>query len=349
MTDPRSEGSAPATYVGVYTRDGFAGLRSTIIRRQYTAPFRKVQGSYVPRCFNVLDVRPEDIESAEGMPVTLMQGDGIVLEVAHHDRRSTFALRNVAADEVHFILRGRARLETDFGLLDLVPGDFVHIPRAVSYRFGAVDEPVVDVVVGVHSQLVLRPDNAPGTLNVARDADEPRPWGDGDVSTAEHSLVIRHGEDTTTYVYDYDPLPSVSITGPAVVQRFNFADVHALSVEGAGGVSPARIFDDPSTRHIIFNISSRRSARPPVHDNADYDEIAVYTEGPDGFGAITRPGTVGWVPKGVIHHGPEEDASQGFKAFLIETRASMQLCPAAERIAVAMETGRYGPFSGDDR
>lgn len=252
------------------------------------------------------------------------------------------------ADEVHFILQGSARLECDFGTLDVVSGDFIHIPRAVSYRFGEIEEPVVDVVIGVDSQLLLRPDNPPGTLNVVRDADQPRPWDAGQVSLDEHRLVIRHGEQTTEYVFGYDPLLSVASRGPAVVQRFNFADVHALMVDGDGGVPPARIFDDPTTNHLIFNISSRESARPPVHNNADYDEIAIYTAGPDRWGAITRPGAIGWVPKGIIHHGPEEDTPGGFKAFLIETRQPA-LMPAAERIAETMETGQYGPFAGGER
>lgn len=36
----------PQTYIGAYTRDGFAGLRSSIVRQQYTAPFAKVNGGY---------------------------------------------------------------------------------------------------------------------------------------------------------------------------------------------------------------------------------------------------------------------------------------------------------------
>lgn len=115
--------------------------------------------------------------------MTLLEGDGIALEVAHHDGPSKFAIRNVFADEVHFILQGSARLECDFGTLDVVSGDFIHIPRAVSYRFGEIEEPVVDVVIGVDSQLLLRPDNPPGTLNVVRDADQPRPWDAGQVSS----------------------------------------------------------------------------------------------------------------------------------------------------------------------
>lgn len=152
--------------------------------------------------------------------------------------------------------------------------------------------------------------------------------------------MIRHGEDTTTYFYDHDPLPIVEVSGASVVQRFNLGNVTPLSAEVTGG-PPARLMDDPTTETMIYYLGARDSGRPPIHHNADYDEIGVYAKGPSEFGALTTPGTAVWVPKGVIHQGPEENVPDGYVAWLFETRANLELTEAGRRIAVLAETNQF--------
>jgi len=82
--------------------------------------------------------------------------------------------------------------------------------------------------------------------------------------------------------------------------------------------------------------------RPPIHHNADYDEIILYVGGPGAYGACAVPGTLTIVPKGVTHHGPSEDVPEGYAAFLIETRATLRFTDAALPSSKLMETGRYG-------
>ena len=45
-----------------------------------------------------------------------------------------FYFRNADGDELYFVHRGRGKIETDFGPLDFEPGDYINIPRAVTYR-----------------------------------------------------------------------------------------------------------------------------------------------------------------------------------------------------------------------
>jgi len=326
-------------YVDLYTRNGFAGPSAMIVRAQYTPPYSRVKGTYAPYRFDVDDLPSARTDDGH-LAVPILEGDGVSVELATRTTSSAAAVRNVLADELHYLIEGQARLDTDFGHLLLRPGDFVLIPRAVTYRYAEVGSILREVVVVTESQLAVEPEHAPGVLNVDRDVDVPIADPANDRGPGEYEVVIRHGQETTSYFYDYDPLPAVATAGAPIVRRFNFADVHSLGVD-QGGLMPPRIINDPTTRTLFFNLSNRRSDRPPVHHNADYDEVIFYVAGPGRYGAIDKPGTITWTPKGIIHQGPAEDVPDGYKAWLLETRSALRLTDAGREIGRLMETGQF--------
>lgn len=326
--------------IEVYTRNGFIGPTATIIRAQYTPPYIKVQGSYAPYRFDVNELSAAAFDDPRALPVALLEGDGVSVELSHRTQASPVAFRNVLADEVHYVMEGQARLDTDFGYLDLTAGDFVLLPRAVTYRYAAVTGRLRETIVVTESEMSVDPDNAPGVLNVDHDVDSPKADPASDRGPGEYEVIVRHGKEFTSYFYDYDPMPCLAAAGAPVVRRFNFKNVHALGVE-KGNIMPPRLINDPTTRTLIFNLSNRRSDRPPVHHNADYDEIIFYVAGPGHYGAIDKPGTITWTPKGIIHHGPDEDVPEGYKAWLLETRARLTLTPAGRELGRLMETGKF--------
>ena len=57
---------------------------------------------------------------------------------------------------------------------------------------------------------------------------------------------------------------------------------------------------------------------------------------------MDKPGAMAWVPKGIPHHGAEEDTLEPYQAWLVETRASLELTETGTAIAKLMETGEYG-------
>ena len=58
-----------------------------------------------------------------------------------------FVLRNVEAEEIHFIQEGEIAFHTEYGSITGTPGDFVHIPRSIAYRAVPARSPVVDFVI----------------------------------------------------------------------------------------------------------------------------------------------------------------------------------------------------------
>lgn len=327
-------------HVDLYTRNGFSGPAATIIRAQYTPPYTRVEGSYAPYRFCMDDISESSFSGSEGLPVAILEGEGVSVEYGIREAVTEVAFRNVFADELHYVLEGEARLETEFGFLDVRSGDFVLLPRAVTYRWATVTATLRELILVTASELSVDPENAPGTLNVVRDVDIPVPNPASDRGPGEYVVVVRHGRGCTKYFYDYDPLPSLATAGAPIVRRFNIEDIHGLGIEG-GDVMPSRIINDATTRTLVFNLGSRRSNRPPVHHNADYDEVIFYVAGPGHYGAVDKPGTVTWTPKGIIHQGPEEDVPEGYKAWLLETRSALSLTPVGLELGRLMETGQF--------
>ncbi|HEY7065741.1 MAG TPA: hypothetical protein VII06_29975 [Chloroflexota bacterium] len=153
----------------------------------------------------------------------------------------------------------------------------------------------------------------------------------------------------------------VSVSGRAALMPFVLTNVEADEIHfvQAGelvfwtdyGPLTARAGDFvclPRAIALLYSLSARRSGRrPPVHRNADYDEVIYYFAGPDAYGRVNEPGTLTWVPKGIAHHGPTEAVPQGYLAWLLESRSTLRLTPAGLAAASLMETDGYGPFEAN--
>ncbi|SFO50186.1 homogentisate 1,2-dioxygenase [Pseudonocardia ammonioxydans] len=334
MTEARLPDTEPTT--DLFTRNGFEGPASLLVRQQYTPTYRKVSGSYAPRRlepWNSLTEAPDPRD----LPVTILRGPRVRIEVWNRDHDTPFAVRDVHHDQLIYVLDGHARLETDFGVLDLDPLDAVLLSRSVSFRLTRVRS-LQTLIVATESTLHLKPSNAavldPSAIDTPRPYDEPaRPDG-------EHELIVRHGDETTSYFYEQDPVHVLQAVGAPAVQRFSMGAVRPLTVPGASS-PPASLVVDPTTETMIYYLGARDTGRPPVHHNADYDEIGIYAKGPGPLGALTVPGSAVWVPKGLIHHGPDEDVPEGYIAWLIETRAHLELTEAGQRIARLAETTAF--------
>lgn len=321
-----------------FTRNGFAGPASNIVRGQYTPAYTRVEGDYRPLRFDISDWKTADDADARGLPLAVLDGDDVRVEMWRRETDTPFAFKDVQHDLVFYVLGGSARLETDFGVLDLVPHDMVKLARSVAIRLRAVNDLRLMVAVSAQAQY-LSLDN-PAMLNLERDVDVPRPY-DSPPEPGPHELILRHGRSYTSFFYDYDPLHMTSVSGAPAVQRFNLTNVHPLTVADIGG-PPGRMMSDDTTRSMFYYLGARESRRPPVHHNADYDEIAVYCAGPGYFGDMTVPGTMVFIPKGVIHQGPEEDVPEGFIAWLLETRADLTVTSLGCAAAELTDTSRFG-------
>jgi homogentisate 1,2-dioxygenase len=330
-----SDKTDPTTVL--YTRNGFAGPMATMVREQYSPDYTRVVGTYVPRILNLHGVDAAAFADPRALPVPVLQGPGLSMEVSYRTQDSVFALRNAFADEVHIVLTGSATLETEFGVLRIQKDDFILIPRATSYRFVDVESEFREYILASDSELSFAMQVGLGPL--AR-FDTPAPYADPSIRKGEFETVIRHGEEFTSYFTDYDPLPTISTGGTSVVVKLNINDLQSVDTSG-GLLLPPLMFDDPTTQTLIYDLSARKGPRPPVHYNAEYDESIFYLSGPGSWGGINQPGTITHTPKGLPHQGPVEDVPEGYRAILIETRCKMRVTATGRDISYLAETDQF--------
>src|ERR1700748_2100194 len=126
--------------VQLWSREGFGGPLSVLIRPTNGTEYISVQGPHAPRRAVLERITPADPIDPAGLPSAVATAKiGVQLLISGRTQPMPFVVRNVDADEIHFIQSGEVKFETDAGSLTAHEGDFVCIPRSVAYRF-APDE-----------------------------------------------------------------------------------------------------------------------------------------------------------------------------------------------------------------
>lgn len=130
----------PPTGVGeyvdeVYSLKGFFGEWAHMWRRHNLA--HPLSWSDERLIYNGLDsasLAPADRVDPRGVPLTLLRGPGVSVSLSGRSAAMPFCEKNVDRHQIRFYHAGAFTLETELGVLDVEPGDFVVIPRNLSYR-----------------------------------------------------------------------------------------------------------------------------------------------------------------------------------------------------------------------
>jgi homogentisate 1,2-dioxygenase len=249
---------------------------------------------------------------------------------------------------MHFIQHGRLKFETDMGVLTGEKNDFVCIPRGVGYRFGPIDRkaPMRSLIVECPSAYVFATPSgySAGTINFDRHLELAKVEAASSPGGATRLILKLADGDKTTYVLPHDPLAMKAHLGGTVpVWKVNLGNIQQVTSLPVGG-PPYPFLSSKAGELVMMNAGRRPNTgyRPPVHVNADYDEIMLYVDGPATWGGCTEPGTLTWVPKGVVHHGVAPFADQPFSSWLLETRATLKWTSEALAESELMETAAYG-------
>jgi homogentisate 1,2-dioxygenase len=331
--------------VHMWTRDGFLGTNSVVLRPEYTPAYRSVVGPHAPRRVQIGAVPADDESSAEALPTEIATAkSGLKISISRRRSPAKFTTRNAEADELHFVQSGSCRIDTDFGFIEAKPLDFVCIPRAVSYRVAPLSDDFQSIIIESPEPLSFDTPAPFGMVNFAtavRRATLSSPELGG--NSGPHHLLIKSEDGVTRFEMVVDPLPAIAqIGGTVPVWALNLKDIVPIHYGSSGG-PPAQFLSTAGTSVMIYSLSARPGRRPPIHHNADYDEVVVFAAGPGAWGSVSDPGTLTHVPKAVTHHGPAEDVAEGYFAWLLEARSTLRFTPKALQHSTLMETGLYGP------
>ena len=119
----------------VYTIKGFFGPWAQLFRQHNSA---HVTGASDPALiYQGLDtgeLRPSDADDPAGEPLTILEGPKNAVALSGRRHVAPFAEKHVDRHQIRFYHQGRYVVETEFGPLEVGPGDFVLIPANLVYR-----------------------------------------------------------------------------------------------------------------------------------------------------------------------------------------------------------------------
>jgi homogentisate 1,2-dioxygenase len=313
-------GIPAGTYEEEHGRKGFYGKSAHLYHAHPPTGWVRFEGKLRPHCFDLNRLEPGDLRDPRGMPVPFLGNDRIRVSASRRSEPMPFYYRNADGDELIFVHKGHGTFETDFGPLSFEPGDYIVIPRAVTYRIlpetpdnfflivqsRAEFEPPDKGLIGQHAlydpAVIVTPEPAPHL-------DDDREW----------EVRIKVEDELSCVVYPFNPIDVVGWKGDLTVWKVNMRDIRPVMshrahlppsahtsfvTEGAVVCSflPRPLEQDPAAQRVPF-----------YHRNTDYDEFIFYHDGDFFSRDNIRAGMATLHPRG-IHHGPHPKALAGQRA-----------------------------------
>jgi hypothetical protein len=127
-------GLPTGTYEEEHGRKGFFGKSAHLYHANPPTSWIRFEGKLRPHCFDCNKLEPTDSSDPKGAPVAFLGNQDLRVLVSRRSEPMPFYFRNADGDELYFVHRGEGTLETDFGPLAFEKGDYIVIPRAVTYR-----------------------------------------------------------------------------------------------------------------------------------------------------------------------------------------------------------------------
>ena len=127
-------GLPPGTFEEEHGRKGFYGKSAHLYHTHPPTGWVRFEGKLRPHCFDLNRLEPTDLDDPQGQPVAFLGNRDVKLYVSRRAAPMPFYYRNADGDELIFVHRGAGTIETDFGPLPFERGDYIVMPRAVTYR-----------------------------------------------------------------------------------------------------------------------------------------------------------------------------------------------------------------------
>jgi homogentisate 1,2-dioxygenase len=217
--------------------------------------------------------------------------------------------------------QGRLRFRTEFGVIEIEPGEVCVIPRGVIFRAELIDGPARAYVCENYGGGFILPDRGPiGANCLANARDFLAPVACYEDVDAPHTLVVKWGGELFRAELPHSPIDVVAWHGNYYPYKYDlrrFSPVGAIAFDHPDPsiftvmTSPS---ETPGTANIDFVIFPERWAvaentfRPPWYHRNIMSEFmglvyGVYDAKPEGF----VPGGMS-LHNQMLPHGPDSDA-----------------------------------------
>ena len=342
----------------------------------HTAPAPQVELSPAPMRWSPIDIPSEPLSFVEGIRTITTAGDANAQTgMAAHLYFATRSMHDeyfYNADGEMLILPqlGSLRFCTEFGIIDVAPGEICLIPRGIKFRTELLDGPARGYLCENYGAALTLPERGPiGANCLANPRDFLTPIAAYEDRDAPSTLIVKWGGNLWRSNIDHSPLDVVAWHGnyaPCKYDLRKFSPVGPVLFDHADPsiftvlTSPS---DTPGTANVDFVIFPERwlvaedTFRPPWYHMIIMSEFMGLL-----YGIYDAKTGGGFAPGGIslhntmLPHGPDVDAFerasntplaphklQGTLAFMFECRFRQCVTPfAANHNALQKDYAYYG-------
>ncbi|MEV4659022.1 homogentisate 1,2-dioxygenase domain-containing protein [Micromonospora sp. NPDC049301] len=278
----------------------------------------------------------------------LLANDDVRIGYVLADRPSPL-FRDATGDHCLYLESGELRVESPFGVLEAVAGDYVVIPTSTIHRLVPTGEQPVRLLTIEAAGHIGPPKRY---LSVRGQFLEHSPYCERDVrgpdapllvDGEEAEVLVRHRRGWTRYVYANHPFDVVGWDGHLYPWAFSIHDFEPITGRIHQPPPVHQTFQGPN--FVICSFVPRKvdyhpSAIPVPynHHNVDSDEMLFYTGGnyEARRGSGIEQGSISLHPSGFTH-GPQPGAAERSigadyfdeLAVMVDTFRPLDLCDAA--------------------
>lgn len=252
--------------------------------------------------------------------------------------------KNAEADELLFVHDGAGTLETMFGDVPFMPGDYLVIPRGTIWRIRFDTLPVRLLTFESHGPIEIPKryrneygqllEHAPFKERDLRAPSELRTYDE----KGDFNVIVKARNRHTKYVYRFHPFDIVGWDGYVFPYAFSIHDFQPIT--GAIHMPPPihQTFQAPgfvicSFCPRVLDFHPEAIPIPYNHSNVDSDEVLYYCNDKFGSRKGIEEGSITVHPLG-IPHGPQPGAVEASLEHLKNPN------PRTEELAVMLDTFR---------
>jgi homogentisate 1,2-dioxygenase len=301
------------------SRQGFFGPVAMIYREHGPNEVLRVEGTLLPRrVVDTAQVEPSDQTDPRGAPEVLLSNADVSVAISRRTKAMPFAYRNTDGDLLYFVHQGTGAFATEFGRLPYEPGDYVMIPKGITFSLMPdpgnshllVIESPAPLTLTEHQQVGRHMPVDPTILTVPELCDYGFPARD------EYELRVKHAGTHSSIFYRNNPLVSVGWKGDLFPYKLNIRDIIPISSDRIH-LAPSAWATFEANGFMVVTFVPQMAVSdlnaeelPSYHRNVDYDESVFVHAGTSG---ARRPATLSHVPQGILH-GADEAARAAFQA-----------------------------------
>jgi len=252
-----------------------------------------------------------------GTPEVMLSNADVSVAVSRRTAAMPYAYRNTDGDLMYFIHQGTGRFVTEFGPLVYEPGDYVLIPKGITFSLAPdagdshmlVVESPAPLSLTEHQQVGRHMPVDPTVLVLPELYDQQWPRQD------EWELRVKHGGAHSSIFYRNNPLASVGWKGDLFPYKLNIRDIIPISSDRIH-VAPSAWCTFQANGFVVISFVPQMAVAdlnseelPSYHRNVDNDESVFVHHDEAGS---RKPGMLSHTPQGILH-GADEATRSAFQ------------------------------------